>query len=132
MNPVPKSSTIPGIGGLPPPAVLGLLVSLMLGPRAIPIPMNDKRSSSPGNADSGNWEISRGEGTSLLLVTPDPLEVDGRPSAADAPTGVDSTGGVHSPAGLPIPGSRDGASGEKLKLKLRLSGGGTLARVNLA
>jgi len=129
MNPVPKVSTIPGFL---PPDVLGRLISLMLGPRAMPIPMNAAGSSSTGPAFSGNLEMKLGEAASPLPfpVPLGPLDVDGRPSAVVAASGADRIGGVHSPpAWLFRVGSRDGASGEKLKL--RLSGAGTLARVNL-
>jgi hypothetical protein len=114
-------------GWLFPPDVLGLRTSLMLGPRAMPIPMNDARLSSTRRWESGNWEIRLGDAASVLpLLLHDPEEVEGLPSADAGAAGTDKMGGVHSPA----PGSRDGASGEKLNV--RFSGGGTLARLNLA
>jgi hypothetical protein len=93
--------------------------------------MKDAASSSLGT-DSGNWEINLGEAARpppAPLPPPGPAEVDGRPSAAGVGAVRDrGGGGVHIP-GLLMLGSRDGASGEKLNV--RLSGGGTLARVNL-
>jgi hypothetical protein len=92
--------------------------------------------SADSSEESGNCEIKLGEAASLLLPLPLPLwlwlwltgpeEVDGLPSAVCAAKGAGRSCGVHNPA----PGSRDGASGEKLKE--RFSGGGTWERVNLA
>jgi hypothetical protein len=94
----------------------------------MPIPINAAGSSSAGADRSGKLEMKLGDAASpppLLCVPLAPPEVDGRPSAVDA-AGTDRIGGVHSPT----LGSRDGASGEKLNLRVR--GAGTLARVNLA
>jgi hypothetical protein len=122
---------VPAFGFLPPD-VFGLLTSLILGPRAMPIPMNAAGSSSPCPDRSGNLERKLGEAASPppLVGPPGPPDVDGRPSMVAPAAGDDRIGGVHSPPGLPKVGSRDGASGEKLNFKL--SGAGTLVRVNLA
>lgn len=99
----------------------------------MPIPMKAAESSSPyPDKSAGNLERKLGEAASPppLVGPPGPLDVDGRPSIVVPAAGDDRMGGVHSPPGLPKVGSRDGASGEKLNFKL--SGAGTLERVNLA
>ena len=94
----------------------------MLGPLAIPMPINEAASSSLIN--SGNLEMNEGEAAK-------PEDVEGRPSLSAIVGGADWSGGVSmSAAAFPSVGSREDASGEKLNS--RLSGGGTLARANLA